>query len=334
MDFVSFVQRVARTVDATVARAYLAVRDERPALISFLFHSLFRDEAEIARNDIDPLQRTTVAQFRQFVEYYRRHGYEFVTPGQVLAGLKPGGKYALITFDDGYFNNRLALPVLEEFAAPAVFFISTENVRAGKCYWWDVLHRELVARGATAEQLYRGALALKRLPTERIEAILAERYGAACFTPRGDVDRPLTRDELAEFARHPRVVIGNHTANHAILTNYAPEEARRQVDRAQEWLAAETGRAPEAIAYPNGGHDDVVVRVCREAGLRMGFTVRPEKTPLTVGVQSEQVMRLGRFTPHGEEPILRQSRTCRSDLLLYGVLRSGYLKLRGRGVTG
>jgi peptidoglycan/xylan/chitin deacetylase (PgdA/CDA1 family) len=328
---VSGIQHIIRKADAAVARTYLAMFEERSALLPFLFHSLFRDGRETALDYIDPLQRTTVRQFRQFVEYYLRHGYQFVDPERVLAGVPPGGKYALITFDDGYFNNSLALPVLEEFGVPAVFFVASENVRAGKCYWWDVLHRELVARGAPARQIYREGVALKSMPTEKIEAELARRFGPKAFDPRGDVDRPFTPDELRDFARHPRVRIGNHTANHAILTNYPPAEARAQVARAQEWLAGVTGAAPLAIAYPNGGHDPEVVRACREVGLKLGFTVRPEKTSLPLPRDPERLLRIGRFTPHGEERILTQCRTYRSDVPLYGTFRSGYLRLvRGK----
>jgi hypothetical protein len=43
-------------------------------------------------------------------------------------------------------------------------------------------------------------------------------------------------------------------------------------------------------------------------------------------------MRLGRFTPHGESPIVSQCQTYRSDVLIYGLFRDGYLKLR-RGQT-
>jgi peptidoglycan/xylan/chitin deacetylase (PgdA/CDA1 family) len=331
IDMVSGIQHIIRKADAAVARTYLAMFDERSALMPFLFHSLFRDEREAGLDHVDPLQRTTVAQFRQFVEYYLRHGYQFVDPGQILAGLKPGGKYAVVTFDDGYFNNTLALPVLEEFGVPAVFFVASDNVRLGKCYWWDVLHRELVARGATARQVYREGLALKAMPTETIEAELARRFGPRAFDPRGDVDRPFTPDELRDFARHPRVRIGNHTANHAILTNYSAAEARGQVARAQEWLAGVTGAAPVAIAYPNGGHDAAVVRACREVGLGLGFTVRPEKTSLPLGDDPDRRLRIGRFTPHGDDRMLTQCRTYRSDVLLYGTFRAGYLRLvRGK----
>jgi hypothetical protein len=42
-------------------------------------------------------------------------------------------------------------------------------------------------------------------------------------------------------------------------------------------------------------------------------------------------MRLGRFSTHGGTPILTQCRTYRSDVLLYGLFRDGYLRLvRGK----
>src|SRR3954454_251813 len=131
---VGAIQHIVRGTDATVARAYLALFRERSGVMSFLFHSLFRDEREIARGVVDPLQRTTVAQFRQFIEYYLRHDYRFISPADLLAaagggggggGLDPARRYALITFDDGYYNNVLARPILEEYGVPAVFFIST-----------------------------------------------------------------------------------------------------------------------------------------------------------------------------------------------------------------
>ena len=327
---VAGIRNIIRSADATLAAAYLSVFRERDALIPFLFHSLFEDERQISLNLIDPLERTTVAQFRGLVEYFSGNGYRFVTPEDVLAGLPAQGKFALITFDDGYFNNTLALPVLEELDVPATFFISADNVRLGKCFWWDVLYRERVARGATARQIYQESQALKRLPTERIEEELKDLFGEEAFTPRGDVDRPFTPSELREFARHPLVRIGNHTANHAILTNYAPAEARAQVARAQQWLTDTVGAAPTAIAYPNGDHDESVVRTCREAGLRMGFTVRPQKSALPLDAGSDRMMHLGRFTPHAECAMATQCRTYRSDFQLYGSFRSGYLRLRGR----
>lgn len=326
------IQQLIRATDAVVAKAYLKLFRERNALMAFLFHSLFRNEAEIAQNLVDPLQRTTVAQFRQFIEYYLENGYRFVSPADVLAGLSPQGRYALVTFDDGYFNNVLALPVLEEYRVPAVFFISTNHVREGKCFWWDALFRERTGQGASHRRIKAEALEFKSLTSEQIEEQLLARFGPDTLRPRGDIDRPFTPAELREFARSPRVHLGNHTANHAILTNYSTGQVRDQITGCQQALREMTGLQPSAIAYPNGANNGDIVRTCGEIGMKIGFTIRPEKIPIPVAGNDDSMLRLGRFCPHGEGPMLRQCRTYRSDLLLYGLFRDGYLRLR-RGQT-
>src|SRR5688500_15291833 len=123
------VQTLVRSADSAMARLYLSLFRERSGLSCFLFHSLFRNEREMERDLIDPLDRTTVAHLRQLIEYYLQNGYQFVAPDEIPAALAPGQKYAMLTFDDGYFNNSLALPLLEEFDVPALFFISTNHVR-------------------------------------------------------------------------------------------------------------------------------------------------------------------------------------------------------------
>lgn len=332
---ISALQQLVRATDTMIARAYLSVFRERNALLSFLFHSLFRDEREINANLVDPLQRTTLAQFRQFIEYYQNHGYRFISPNDLLAGLPRDGKYVIITFDDGYYNNSLALPILEEYRVPAVFFVSSDHVRHNKAFWWDVLHRELTQRGASLDQIYREGVALKSKRTEQIEAELTERFGPSAFQPRGDIDRPFTPAELREFARHNFVHLGNHTANHAILTNYTTEQVRSQIVRAQEELREMTGITPSVIAYPNGALSRSIVQTCVESGLKVGFTVRPKKNALPLDPCSPSLLRLGRFAPEveGDAPIEVQCRTYRSDLLLYGLFREGYLRLHRGGLT-
>lgn len=326
-------QSLVRSTDDAVARVYLSLFRERAGLISFLFHSLFRDEAEIARDLVDPLQRTTTAQLRQLITYYLSHGYRFVNPDQVLDGLAPGGKYVLLTFDDGYFNNSLALPILDEFGVPALFFISTNHVRQQKCYWWDVLYRERMARGATKAQAYREALSMKGLQTEQIEEKLVQLFGPGAMEPRGDIDRPFSAEELRDFARSPNVYLGNHTANHAILTHYTTEQARDQVLSAQEAVGAMTGKAPIAISYPNGAFNAEIVQMCRQAGLKLGFTVRSGKSPLPIDERSPGLMELKRFIPHGDAPMGVQCKTCRSDISLYGTFRDLYVRVMRRGVS-
>jgi peptidoglycan/xylan/chitin deacetylase (PgdA/CDA1 family) len=103
--------------------------------------------------------------------------------------------------------------------------------------------------------------------------------------------------------------------------------------RAQEALEGLTGDRPIAIAYPNGGHNDLIVRVSSELGLKVGVTIRPEKQSLPLKADSPKLLRLGRFFPHDESPMASQCRTYRSDFLLYGMLRGGYLRLARKQIA-
>jgi hypothetical protein len=92
-----------------------------------------------------------------------------------------------------------------------------------------------------------------------------------------------------------------------------------------------TGQTAIAVAYPNGAHDAAITRTCQDIGLKVGFTTRPEKHILPADQRDIGLMRLGRFAPHGEDAMLTQCHTCRSDLLLYGRFRDSYLHLfRGK----
>ena len=328
------IQEIVRITDLWMAKAYLSIFDERKALIPFLFHSLFRDKSEIRQKLVDPLQETTVDQFRDLIAYYLELGYTFVSPEEILAGLDPSRKYGMLTFDDGYANNALALPVLEEFNVPGLFFITSRNVIEQKCYWWDVLYRELSARGESPGRIRGQGLEMKSLRTDEMETRLKERFGAGAFVPRGEIDRPFNANELREFASHRLVHIGNHTANHAILTNYTTEEARQQLVEAQVTLQEMTGKTPITVAYPNGAHNAEVIEICREIGLKLGFTIEPHKTIAPSGLGSDHALRIGRFMPMGDRPLQGQYQRIRSDVVTYAILRECYIRMKRGRIAG
>lgn len=137
----------------------------------------------------------------------------------------------------------------------------------------------------------------------------------------------MNADELRDFANQPYVYLGNHTADHAILTNYAQREVRREVENCQRVLTEITSQTPTAIAYCNGNFNKDVIATCRAAGLKLGFTIRPRKNVLPLTADNGDLMRLNRFVPHTESPIAQQCRTYRSDIQFYSPLRAAYLKL-------
>lgn len=69
--------------------------------------------------------------------------------------------------------------------------------------------------------------------------------------------------------------IQSHSASHVDLTGLPDQDLEREIVRSRESLAALTGQAVLAIAYPYGRHDERVTKLARSAGYRVGFSVIP-----------------------------------------------------------
>ncbi len=309
-------------IDGGLGRVHARLRGERPALLTFLFHGLFRDRSEIEQNLIDPQQEFTLEDFRQFVDYFLTAGYQFVSPDDIVGGLDPDQRYVMATFDDGYFNNTRALPILTEYAVPALFFISTTYVKEGKCFWWDVLYRERLKRGVPFDRIKEERQDLAPRKHSEIESLLIREFGGGALKPVGDIDRPMTPSELRDFSRSEHVALGNHTRDHVYLPNCGAEELRTQIGGAQQDLLDMTGRSASIISYPSGFWSDESIRISREVGIRMGVTVQFRKNYLPVDLDSQAAMELGRFIPTSNDRLARQYRAFRSDLSLYCGLKS------------
>jgi peptidoglycan/xylan/chitin deacetylase (PgdA/CDA1 family) len=279
-----------------------------------MFHGLYEHRDEPFNDNLLPHQPFTVDDLDRLIGRFKQLGYRCVGPDDLLQGLDPNSRYVLITFDDGYANNLRALPVLQAHDAPATFFVSTGPVAAGKSYWWDAHYRARRRDGAGHDEIVTEQEELKQLPFHEIEATLTKRYGEAVFTPVDDTDRPMTEAELKAFAADPRVSIGNHTVDHAILTACSPAERDAQIKDCQDYLTALLGKAPSIIAYPNGNYDADVIAAARAVGLRLGVTVVPRKNRLPV--DAEGTMLIGRYCIDGGPDLDWQCLRCRSEVQL------------------
>jgi peptidoglycan/xylan/chitin deacetylase (PgdA/CDA1 family) len=276
-------------LDRWWAHAWAATR-QGPQLAVALFHVVHRAREDARTDALAPNQEVTVDDLRRFLDAMLRAGYTIAT-GTQLRQSGHHGKLLLLTFDDGYYNNTRALPVLEEFQAPATFFISTSHVLLRKAYWWDVVSRRLRRAGKSRTEVDAALQRLKALPVRTIEERLRRDLGAQALAPVGDVDRPFDPIELRDFARSRWVTLGNHTAEHTILTRCSPAEAEEAMRRGKEQLESMTGIAADAIAYPNGNFSAAVVRAARTTGHEIGFTCAAranpfpldERTRLTLG---------------------------------------------------
>ena len=327
MTMYSRAREMLLALDRLIATSSLAMGNEEGVLLTFLFHGLVPDSKE-AHPDVTDPQGITLEMFRRFLDHFQRHSYNFVSPDAIAQGLHPSGKHVLVTFDDGYFSNTKALPVLESFGVPAVLFVSTEHVLQGKAFWWDVVERKAWMRGTPRKQVQQLVEELKRFKTSEAEAQVRAQLGPHALRPVSDVDRPFSPSELKDFAAHPLIFLGNHTTDHAILTNYSLPEVHAQIQLAQDDLYAMTGQLPSIIAYPNGNETPAIVEAARSAGIRLGLGVQPGRNHLPLQAGTQDAMTLKRFTLTGDCPIEGQCQASRSLFSLYRVGRSVTRKVR------
>lgn len=306
---------LAERVDEVIARIAPA---DRPGLVVFLMHCVFADEREVELGVIDPHEKATPAGLRRLIANMRGHGYRFVSAAEIDAGLAPGGLYAHLSFDDGFANNLRLLDLLEGEDAHASIFPSINHVRHGRNYWWNALFRERHRRGQLGAVASETAM-LRKMTDAEADRYLVATFGPGALKPSGDIDRPLTVEELQRLAASPRIEIGNHTLDHAVLTNYARGDAEAQVAGAQDWLTETLGARPFAIAYPNGNFDHEVVEICRRQGLRLGMTVAAGRNPLPAGPQ--ELMRIDRFRVVFDRRLEPRLRAVRSSIQLTAKMR-------------
>lgn len=214
---------------------------------------------------------------------------------RVLAGRVPQDKPLLaLTFDDGYRDVLIdALPVLQRWGAPATAFVVSRAVGAHQRFWWDTLEYAFGRTQAAGVWLAgrswplsgppqraaacRRAIALaKRLPARDFHAYLADvqRQLAVCGPDPRPGNALLTWDDVRALHRGG-VAIGSHTARHMLLSQLEPAAAATELEESRATIEAELDDAVDAVAYPNGGAQDVpatAVTAAALAGYRWGVT--------------------------------------------------------------
>jgi peptidoglycan/xylan/chitin deacetylase (PgdA/CDA1 family) len=206
----------------------------------------------------------------------------------------------LITFDDGYLDNRTgAAPILADVGATATFFIATRFIEERKLFWWDRIAYAIKHTRATRLRLgypteltfelpRQAALAVSTLSTlvkethgidvERLLDGLYESAGVpwSAEIERQHADELLMRWDDIRALADAGMSIQSHTRTHRTIhslpTDVLTDELTASRRELQEQLG---GRDVYALAYPVG-HDvsalESVTPAVRAAGYEVAFT--------------------------------------------------------------
>ena len=295
-----------RSIFDSPPAALVARRAARHRLVVLCYHDLRAD------GDFSSWLRVSVSDFRSHLAALASLG-RFVSPVALDgdATWSETGWQFLITFDDGYLNNlTMALPVLEEFSAPALFFVSTGHLVSGEPFWFDRMVTRIQSARLRSLDLSRFGLRHYSFAEEdgadrwdHIEAVLSDvkrlgnpghpdvdrllahmdaEYGGIAAEADARL-RPLRPEELRAMAKSPVVHVGSHGHRHEILTRLDERSLDTALTRSKAILDDLMGRPVNAIAYPNGDSDRRVSDACARAGYRRGYAARAG----LVGVDSD-----------------------------------------------
>lgn len=220
-------------------------------------------------------------------------------PQQLFRNL--GRRKVLVSFDDGYRDNfECALPILERFNVPAIFFITTGFIDHIAYPWWFELERWI---GSASHLDPDGQILLEPLPVETV----AQKYEAwdrlypvlrsapqtliqGFLQTRGFLEqqRELSRSlfpswrALRESSSNPLVTFGAHSVSHSAFAHESAHFVAEECRASHEALARKAGVSAKVFAYPFGDSsviDEQAIEVLQEVGLySLAFTT--EERPI------------------------------------------------------
>ncbi|MBL3591546.1 MAG: polysaccharide deacetylase family protein [gamma proteobacterium endosymbiont of Lamellibrachia anaximandri] len=229
--------------------------------------------------------------------------YDFVTMDEVTAMLE--GRLPLkpnccaFTFDDGYRNNAIhALPKLQKYGAPAVFYIATGHTDEQRPFWVDRLDYALQfadingktirhedteitidnsSRHALSKSFAQLRSILKHADMPDIEMRnyfdqLTESLETQSGRNLNQIIKNdpwssiLTWDEVASISHTDGIIVGSHTVNHVRLAQADADTIRKQLIRSKEAIERVTGESCRHFCYPNGSWNQQAVDILKETG--------------------------------------------------------------------
>jgi peptidoglycan/xylan/chitin deacetylase (PgdA/CDA1 family) len=236
----------------------------------------------------DPSQAglvTLAASFERQMKYIAKH-YEVVSLETLIERLRDGsrGKHPLlaVTFDDGWKDNYdIAMPILKKHDLPATVFLTTGSIETGRLLWFHtvglILRDRLMDAKAMSDILARASLpavtgrelieALKKLPPTDREPVIDAMVESSGIDPDAIDGRRwmLGWGEVRRMAE-AGISFGSHGISHTVLTEFGPEEIRREVTASKDLMEKQIGKAVTTFAYPNGDFDTTVRELVAQAG--------------------------------------------------------------------
>ncbi|RJF74679.1 polysaccharide deacetylase family protein [Rhodopseudomonas palustris] len=240
---------------------------------------------------------------RATLRHLRSQNIDIITMDELhrrLTTREFGRRFACITLDDGYRDNRdFALPVFEEFQAPFTVYAASDFAQGTGRLWWITLERLIAQNDSIELPIGDAEIRLdtrtpddKQAAFDRLHALMRGLPGSddlqrtmatLCARYRTD-DTAISRElclswsELRSFAAHPLVTIGAHSITHGILAHQRESLVLHEMSVGRARIESNLDREIAHLAYPYGDRAAAGPReyaLARRAGFKTAVTTRP-----------------------------------------------------------
>jgi peptidoglycan/xylan/chitin deacetylase (PgdA/CDA1 family) len=260
-----FVSLMARSGVAEFFRRILT----RGGRFTLNFHGVSKHRYPDIPRDLQPYY--SVAEFRKTMGWIGAR-FDFLTVNDFLYSAKPG---VLLTFDDGHANNLVnILPVLGEFKAQGLFFITIQHVLNPR-NWLDFTKK-------TAKQVWGK------------ESAVPEHFARDCYDG-------LSESQVAELAQSPWAIIGSHTLTHPNLPACSSDQMREEIIESRRILHKSIHQPVDFFAYPTGYYNRAAAETVHDAGYKAAFAV----DPIPVGLPGFEIPRIGLYDSNPDYLLLK-----------------------------
>lgn len=257
----------------------------------------------------DPL-KVYVRTFEKQIIFLKKH-YTILSGAQFADIIKESKAFpqnsCLITFDDGWMDNYIyAYPILKKYQVPAIIFIATDYVSTNRVFWHEELSQILVEAPSNFDEDkfkvfaekwpkdLRGKISrimkcssheqrffiddlityLKGFDNENLQIMIEKLKKFFVVSKEENCPAVLSWEQVLSMSNN-NITIGSHTKSHVILTQISACEAEKELKESKHVIEKKIGKSVDFLSYPNGNHNESIIRIAKEAGYLASFACLP-----------------------------------------------------------
>jgi peptidoglycan/xylan/chitin deacetylase (PgdA/CDA1 family) len=199
--------------------------------LCLLFHCIKNDCNDYAQ--ANPSLYISLKEIEDLLQALINKGYNFSLPGK-------GNESSAcsITFDDGYSNNRLFLPLAKKYKVPFLLFLSSYYSQNQVPYIWDLMEFHKKDSWSFYKDDYYKSL--NTLSLEQKNSLMDEAH------------RPLTTEEIKKLDLEEEFFLASHTHTHQPFFGSFEENSENEINQNISYLEQFDSFISTEFSFPCG----------------------------------------------------------------------------------